>query len=230
MEKMIEELIVKVKYTIQNPTEIESLSRWADEKHHFMYKQGYNTFLRYRLILDILLRLRDINDPLLDDWEWGYTESKRSVYIEELNEIYEFLVGKRNFVEVMIVQENILEAKIKYVEEIYFLANKVLDDQCLSAFEVDQLEHWISSFTIQTRGHCIVHEMGLTALHLHDALRHQQNKIISIGNIGGSTTISVNDEKIRLQHLKKIIEGISSYRLNLCLNKQDIYYNSITII
>lgn len=230
MEKMIEELIVKVKYTIQNLSEIESLSRWADDKHHFMYKRGYNTFLRYRLILDILLRLRDINDPLLDDWEWGYTESKRSMYIEELNEIYEFLVGKRNFVEVMIVQENVLEEQIEYVEEIYILANKLLDDQFLSMLEVDQLKYWISSFIIQTRSHCIVHELGLSILHLHDALRHQQNNIISIGNIGANTTISINDEKMRLQHLKKIIEGISSYRLNLCLNKQDIYYNSITII
>lgn len=58
MEKMIEELIVKVRYTIQNPTEIESLSRWADEKHHFMYKQGYNTSLRYRL--NLCLNKQDI--------------------------------------------------------------------------------------------------------------------------------------------------------------------------
>ncbi|WP_139488118.1 hypothetical protein [Brevibacillus dissolubilis] len=227
MEKIIGELLIKLEHVMLNLSEIEQLSRWADEKYHLFCKQGYDQYLRNRLIVDILVRLRDLNDPLLEEWEWGYKESHSSLYQMELEDIYEFMIGKKKYIEVITIQENLLEKLCKDFLVIYPSTTELLADRYLSSEAVEDLKKIKYLLKVNTRIEYILNEIVVAMLHINESLKHTKDILTSIGNFGKSNKITIQQEKKILQNLLDIIEGRRAYRLSVCIEKQELCYTNI---
>ncbi|MED1919518.1 hypothetical protein P4V64_29975 [Bacillus thuringiensis] len=227
MESINEVLLAKLEHVMHNLTEVEQLSRWADEKYQLFCKQGYDQYLRNRLIVDILQRLRDLNDPLLDEWDWGYQENNSSFYLSEIKDIIEYLEGKRKFIEVTSVKENLLEFPNKQSLLLYPFITDLLANKCLSNDDVDTLKEILTSTHVKTRDEYVLNETIVAMLHINESLKFSKDEIISIGNFGKSNKVTIQQEKKILKDLLEIIEGKKAYRLSVCIVKQDVCYTNI---
>ncbi|AWV32375.1 hypothetical protein [Paenibacillus odorifer] len=227
MESINEVLLAKLKSVMDNLTEVEQISRWADEKYQLFCKQGYDKYLRNRLIVDILQRLRDLNDPLLDEWEWGYQESNSSFYLSEIKEIIEYLEGKRKFIEVTSVKENLLEITNKQSLLVYPFITGLLANKCLTDDDVGTLREILTSTPVNTRDEYVVNETIVAMLHINESLNFSKDEIVSIGNLGKSNKVTIQQEKEILKDLLEIIEGKKAYRLSVCILMQDVCYTNI---
>jgi len=160
--------MTKLESVMCNLTEVEQISRWADEKYQLLCKQGYDQYLRNRLLVDILQRLRDLNDPLLDECEWGYQESNSSFYLSEMKEIIEYLEGKRKFIEVTSVKENLLDIPNNQSLLLYPFITGLLADKCLTNDDVDTLRQILTSTPVNTRDEYVVNETIVAMLNTNE--------------------------------------------------------------
>lgn len=110
---------------------------------------------------------------------------------------------------------------------IHPLIAEVLGDKCLSSHTVDKLQELISTAKINTRAEYVLHETAIAILHINESLSNRHHEIISIGSLGTSSKITVQQEKKILQDFLEIIEGERAYRLSVCINKQGLCYTNM---
>ncbi|WP_127589236.1 hypothetical protein [Paenibacillus koleovorans] len=229
MESIHDVLQGKLVSVMHKLAEVEQLSRWADEQYRLLCRHGYDQYIRNRLLVDILMRLRDLNDPSLDDWDYGFKESNSSYYLSEIEEIIEYLEGKRKYTEVISVKENLLVLPNNQSLLLFRFITELLTDRRLSDDDTDTLRKLLASTQVNTRSDYVLNETIVTMLHINESLQFSRDEIISYGAVGirNLNKVTLQQEKKILKDLLDIIEGKRAYRLSLCIVKQDICFTNI---
>lgn len=222
------ELKEKIMLFLSEKISIKELIYWANKVYDNFFASKEYEYLKYRLINNTLIELKDLEDDLEN--VNCLSEEEHDYITDVLKNDLCYLNGEVNYIEtykVKLNSENI-DASIKKIIEdsLELISNK----KEFSSNLINSLNKIISNNPCLTISDILVNEMVNSILLVKESIVSDTSEIL-IGTLGKSTDSHKREDEIDyLEKLNLAFSGRNSIRFSLVINAEKLLLTNIFVI
>jgi len=221
-------LIEKLTLAFTGEITIANLVCWVNQIYEQFFNSKEYEYVKYRLINNILIELKDLDDDLDNVNSINYEEQK---YVNELlQKELSYLNGEENYFETYKIKLNNFERFNIFKPVIEDSIQHVLSQNDLTVQAIESLKKLISIDSSLTINDILLNEIVNSILMINDANK-SVGQMVSIGTLGKSVGLhKVSDEGEYLIKLYSALKGDNSFRFSLAFNSKSILYTNIFVL
>jgi len=198
---------------------------WAEKRYDKFYRDGDYQKINLRLINEILIRIKDLQDEIEDIRTPNHAELK---YVaEEVLEIIQYLKGSKNYSEIYKVKVDGHNSNSMLIEK---CIEKLLSGKIVEPILLDQIREKLSLLQISTKEDILYSEVLQSIILTNECLELNANHI-NIGTLGVNVNNHTLEEETRyLRRLVDVFSGNGAYRFSLVLKQNTILYTNFYLL
>lgn len=221
-------LIEKLTLTLAGEITIADLVCWVNQIYEQFFNSKEYESVKYRLINNILIELKDLDDDL--DNVNSINDEEQEYVSELLQKELSYLNGEERYFETYKIRLNNFERFNVFKPIIEDSIRLVLSQNELSVQAMESLKKLISRDSCITINDILLNEVVDSILMINDA-NASVDQMVSIGTLGKSVGLhTVSDEGEYLIKLYSALKGDNPIRFSLAFNSESILYTNIFVL
>lgn len=222
------EIKEKLTLSLAGKIPIVDLVYWVNQTYEQFFNFKKYECVKYRLINNILIELKDLVDDIdninsINDEEQKYID-------ESLKKELSYLNGEESYFETYKIKSNSFEGNAFLKQMIEDSIQLVLNQKELSGHAIESLKKIISSDSCIAVEDILLNEVIDSILMINEA-NTLVDQIVSIGTLGKPVdSYTVPDESEYLKKLYSALKGDNAIRFSLAINAESILYTNIFVL
>lgn len=218
----------KLNLTLAGEIPIADLVSWVKQIYEQFFDSKEYESVKYRLINNILIELKDLDDDL--DNVNSINDAEKEYVNEVLKKELSYLNGEERYFETYKIKSNSIERFISFEQIIEDSIQLVLSQNKLSKQVIDSLRNLICRDSCITINDILLNEIVDSILMINEA-NASVDQIVSIGTLGKSVDLhTASDEGEYLIKLYSAFKGDNAIRFSLAFNAENLLYTNIFVL